>query len=106
MRFVLETRPMDNCNPHSDSYYSICHPCVINYDVIGKFESLDKDQQMIMNQLFGECKINFPTRNVKDIPSKEFLNNYYGNMPRKMLDNVLNFYKVDLEKYKYQVDII
>ena len=105
VRFVLETRSMDNRNPHWDSYYSICHPCVINYDVIGKFESLEQDQQMIMRQVFKEKQFNFPARNVKDIPSKQLLNNYYGNMTRNMFDDLLNFYKVDMDMYKYQVDM-
>ena len=105
VRFVLETRPMDNRNPHWDSYNSICHPCVINYEVIGKFESLEQDQQMIMRQLFRENQFNFPARNVKDIPSKQLLNNYYGDMSRNMFHDLLNFYKVDMDMYKYQVDM-
>ena len=104
VRFVIEKRPLNNRNPHWDSYNSICHPCLINYDVIGKMETLELDQPMVMRQLFGETLFDFPAKNVKDVPSKQLVNGYYGNMSRKMLDDLLDFYKTDMDMYRYKVD--
>ena len=49
-------------NEHWAPMSSLCHPCHISYDFIGKYESLDDDVTLLLKEMSVYDQINFPER--------------------------------------------
>ncbi|XP_072916854.1 carbohydrate sulfotransferase 12-like [Hemitrygon akajei] len=48
-------------NEHWRQVYRLCHPCQINYDFIGKLESLDEDATYLLKLLKVDKLVQFPS---------------------------------------------
>ncbi|ROL44185.1 Carbohydrate sulfotransferase 12 [Anabarilius grahami] len=46
-------------NEHWQHVYRLCHPCQIDYDFVGKLESLDEDTEHLL-KILGLENIHFP----------------------------------------------
>ncbi|XP_067884480.1 carbohydrate sulfotransferase 12-like [Heterodontus francisci] len=53
----MKDRPFDD---HWRQIHRLCHPCQINYDFIGKLESLDEDASYLLKLLNVEKLVQFP----------------------------------------------
>merc|ERR1712018_349430 len=47
-------------NAHWREYYKLCHPCVAQYDIIGKYETIDRDVEYVLRILGEEKNTKFP----------------------------------------------
>ena len=41
-------------NSHWAPYNTLCHPCEVDYDYVGKIETMDEDNEMIIKLLFNQ----------------------------------------------------
>ena len=47
-------------NQHWRQYEKLCHPCVINYDFIGRLETLENDAPLLLKMAGIEDRVSFP----------------------------------------------
>ena len=45
---------------HWAPYTELCHPCIIPYDYIGKYETLEEDAREILNRIGAPKSLHFP----------------------------------------------
>jgi len=94
-------------NEHWRSMSSLCQPCFVGYDFIGKMDSLIEDSNMLLDYLEVNETIRFTnfhnyTRynvSIKDI-SKKFYSTVSNEKIKKLYDEV---YRDDFEAFDYDI---
>lgn len=88
-------------NEHWRPIYDLCHPCSINYDIIGKYETLDQDSEFILTQV-GETRISFP-RAPKASSTTSNLSKYFGSLQNDVIKHLYNIYVMDFRLFGYNL---
>lgn len=98
---------MDN---HWQLMGQLCHPCLINYDFIGKFETMDEDANYLLRQIGAPANLTFPT--FKDRNPKEPRTNwhitqkYFSQLSRTDRQKLYDFYYMDYLMFDYSKPLI
>ena len=97
------TMETEGLNEHWDLYSSLCQPCLINYDFVGKYETLDDDIDYIMHDLGIDRFIKFPKRGAsyKKKRTKDTFDQFYGNVSRENLGKLWKIYRRDYKLFSY-----
>ena len=84
---------------HWALYNNLCHLCSIDYDIIGKYESLEDDSNYVLDIIGASSKLRFP----KFVPSKttENLIKYYNKVPNSIKSRILDIFNIDFEMFEY-----
>lgn len=86
-------------NSHWKQYYKLCHPCVINYDFIGKLETFESDLEYIINRLKLDAFIPFP-QSIKKT-TNAVAKNYMTLLPEITRERLLKLYQRDDDLFFY-----
>lgn len=102
---------------HWAPYYKFCSPCAINFNVIGKVETLSRDSSYVIQQLglghvLGRTESNKRTR-LRTVMNKSrdgkntmtLMKHYFGQLDQKILDGLLQIYGIDFEMFGYDPSI-
>ncbi|XP_068235367.1 carbohydrate sulfotransferase 10-like [Palaemon carinicauda] len=92
-------------NLHWRPYWITCGPCKLNYDVIAHVETLGPDQEFIIRKLGLENILynththasNFDSYN----DTSNALAHYFSRVPRKLLEDIVKYYKPDFNIFGY-----
>ena len=95
----------ERINPHWDTYQHLCHPCHVKYDHVIKFETLEEDNSAILKRYFSVSNATefFPKRNMKSVPSKDIMMQYYSNISKALVSKIYNMFKVDMDMFGYDI---
>ncbi|KAM7353437.1 carbohydrate sulfotransferase 11 isoform 1-T7 [Cochliomyia hominivorax] len=103
-------KPFDE---HWSPIYSFCTPCSINFTIIGKVETFNRDSEFIIRQagleslLLGKLpkslsrKIGNLSKGAKTNISLE---KYFSEINRSTLDQLIKIYKLDFELFDYDYE--
>ena len=86
-------------NPHWRQYEKLCHPCVINYDFIGHFETLEDDAPLLFKMAGIDDRVSFPPIH-KSTGTDEVLE-YYSQVPSRYIKRLGELYRRDFEMFDY-----
>ncbi|KAH8389114.1 hypothetical protein KR200_006314 [Drosophila serrata] len=98
---------------HWAPVYSFCTPCSVNFTIIGKTETFQRDSEFIIRQagleslLLGLGKL--PQRKQRKIgnqarsgvKSEVLVERYFADLDRSTLDQLLKIYRIDFELFDY-----
>ncbi|KAH8282916.1 hypothetical protein KR054_010720 [Drosophila jambulina] len=98
---------------HWAPIYSFCTPCSVNFTIIGKTETFQRDSEFIIRQagleslLLGLGKL--PQRKQRKIgnqarsgvKSEVLVERYFADLDRSTLDQLLKIYRIDFELFDY-----
>ena len=87
-------------NQHWRQYEKLCHPCVINYDFIGHFETLEEDAPLLLKMTGIDDRASFPPIH-KSTGSDEVLK-YYSQVPPEYITRLGELYRNDFEMFGYE----
>ena len=87
-------------NQHWRQYEKICHPCVIDYDFIGHYETLEEDAPLLLKMLGLEKRTKFPPIH-KSTGSSGVLR-YYSQVPGDVITRIGELYRSDFEMFGYE----
>lgn len=105
VRYITDpvTTETEGLNEHWDLYSSLCQPCLINYDFVGKYETLDDDIDYIMHDLGIDTFIQFPKRGAayKKKRTKDTFEQFYSNISKLDLGKLWKTYRQDYKLFSY-----
>lgn len=88
-------------NTHWKEYYQMCHPCFVNYDFIGKYETLRDDADFVLHQLGIREKVAFPTVDRPTVKTSEILAEKYSNISAADIYRLWKLYSIDFKLFDY-----
>lgn len=95
-------------NEHWRPTADLCLPCLVNYDLIGKYETLLEDAQLVLWKANVFDLVKFPKREetYSSQPSNALLQHYYGNVSAETMRQIAAIYSQDLALFRYDLDSI
>ena len=95
-------------NIHWRSNYELCKPCDIQYDIIGKYETLIDDANYVLKATKVDNLVKFPTGEGNAITSthssdQKKLLNAYNNMTLEEIKSLVSYYKMDFLLFDYPI---
>ena len=60
VNYLIDLRPRDEHDAHWDLQYNLCSPCDINYDFIGKYDTLKSDAALALQFMGADKVVTFP----------------------------------------------
>lgn len=75
----------------------LCHPCVINYNIIGKYETLESDSRFVLAKLGIDKRISFS----KNDNGSQLTDKYFSSVPDNDIRKLLKVYKADFKLFDY-----
>ncbi|XP_024873918.1 carbohydrate sulfotransferase 11-like isoform X1 [Temnothorax curvispinosus] len=102
LRFIVSEKYFDE---HWTPYYRTCEPCTIHYDYILKFETLDRDQNFLIQDanLSGYLYEKDYPRNINPlgVTTRKILDEYTRGISQSLLDAVYKIYENDYKLFNY-----
>ncbi|ROL45465.1 Carbohydrate sulfotransferase 12 [Anabarilius grahami] len=88
-------------NEHWQQVYRLCHPCQIDYDFVGKLETLDEDTEHLLKILGLKKYIHFPP-GYKDRTSVDWERDWFANISIADRRKLYNLYETDFKLFEYE----
>ncbi|XP_045616502.2 uncharacterized protein [Procambarus clarkii] len=105
VKYIIDTDLIHYADDHWMPYYLYCTPCLIDYDVIAKFETLNRDQNYIIEKNHLEKKIKPSWKHLtKGKKTSETVQKYFATITKTELTKLYEKYKPDFELFDYSVD--
>ncbi|XP_014249355.1 carbohydrate sulfotransferase 11 [Cimex lectularius] len=86
-------------NEHWKPVERLCEPCQIQYDFIGKYETLITDSNYLLKSI-GMGNISFP-HNSKPSGTSKDLKKYFRKLSLNRIKELLDIYKLDFKLFSY-----
>jgi len=90
-------------NPQWDMHWrpihQVCYPCAIDYDYVGRFETVKEDADYILQQLKLDKMAEFPS--FSGSKTSKRLTKYYSQIPRKRIEKLIEIYRPDFDMFNY-----
>ena len=99
LRYVLD-RPVRLMDRHWMPYDNQCFPCEVNYDVIGKHETMTEDANYLLD-LWNVSNIRFPPAYRNASAEACEYNHFYSNVSAVIIDRVIDKFKEDSLMFGY-----
>ncbi|CAK9817069.1 Carbohydrate sulfotransferase 11 [Anthophora plagiata] len=103
VEFVTDNSSNETRNEHWRPIYELCQPCLVNYNLVSKYESLVEDATEVLERM-GVESVNFPTKTTNSEPTARKLEKYYSTLTYKQLRKLANLYKLDLRLFDYSLE--
>ncbi|XP_077862472.1 carbohydrate sulfotransferase 8-like isoform X2 [Saccoglossus kowalevskii] len=91
---------------HWDQYHRLCRPCDIDYDIIGKYETLDRDTNFVLHEIGVYDIVHFPTtklNNHNTHTSVTSIDSYMSQLSPTVYQNLKEVYSLDFEMFGYDM---
>ena len=103
IKFNMSSKTWDQ---HWTPVYELCNPCHVQYDFIGKFESIATDTRLLLKEMAVEDQIpSFPEREDSYQRSEETIKSYYSTLQAKQLVALFKFYENDYKLFGYPMPV-
>jgi len=90
-------------NIHWIPIYNLCMPCHVNYDLIGRKETIDNDADVILKTI--EIEETLPMSHVTlGKGSDQTLEEYFAELDKDLLERLYKFYEMDFLLFNYTID--
>jgi hypothetical protein len=107
LKFIIyQTKNNIEHNEHWRCMWKLCLPCEIHYDFIGRYENLLPDTQHVLRHL--DIEEPFPPAKsgaFTNSSSSVLLKKYYSVIPKNIINEIANVYKLDFEMFGYDMNI-
>jgi len=91
-------------NEHWESMAELCHPCMFSYNLIGRYETLHDDAELLLDTI-GVKNVTFPVVKASGGTASR-LNAYFDNLPIGTVRNLYKLYEVDFKMFDYGIEDI
>ena len=96
---VLRWREGGLFQDHWREQYRLCHPCQVQFDYVGHYETLEDDAQFILRKTQLDDKVFFPEWQPTN--TSALMKNYYSTLSLLRIRQLWNIYRKDFELFGY-----
>ncbi|XP_030837159.1 carbohydrate sulfotransferase 14-like [Strongylocentrotus purpuratus] len=104
VRFVIAQKTP---NDHWTVQYELCHPCTVDYDFIGKYETVQEDAETFLRSATNDSSLKYPdtdpAKPITDSSSDENMVKYYRTIPNDVFKSLIAFFYRDLRLFGYSI---
>lgn len=107
--YLTDYNSVIKTNEHWERFHILCNPCLINYDFIGKLETIERDSQFILDKLSLSEWIKMPSRSELKYATEltnSYMEQFYGNISRHSLVQLFKKYHADFLIFNYTVPLV
>ncbi|XP_014396898.1 PREDICTED: carbohydrate sulfotransferase 9 isoform X2 [Myotis brandtii] len=105
VHYLLDSHRPVGMDIHWEKVSKLCYPCLINYDFVGKFETLEEDANYFLQLIGAPKELKFP--NFKDRHSSDertsaqVVRQYLKDLTRTERQLIYDFYHLDYLMFNY-----
>lgn len=88
-------------NEHWERVHSLCHPCQIHYDVVGKYETLEPDTQAVLRLAGVEGTLQFPNSGKSTRTDGNMAARFFKHISPFYQKKLFNLYRMDFLLFNY-----
>ncbi|XP_058265677.1 carbohydrate sulfotransferase 11 isoform X2 [Hemibagrus wyckioides] len=88
-------------NEHWERVHALCHPCLIRYDVVGKYESLAQDSRYVLKLAGAEGEVEFPASSKSTRTTESMAAKFFNNISPFYQKKLYNLYRMDFLLFNY-----
>ncbi|XP_023569811.1 carbohydrate sulfotransferase 9 [Octodon degus] len=110
IHYLLDSHRPVGMDIHWEKVSKLCYPCLINYDFVGKFETLEEDANYFLQMVGAPKELKFP--NFKDRHSSDKRTNaqvvrqYLKDLSRTERQLIYDFYYLDYLMFNYTTQFL
>uniref|UniRef100_A0A8C8A1E5 Carbohydrate sulfotransferase n=1 Tax=Oryzias sinensis TaxID=183150 RepID=A0A8C8A1E5_9TELE len=105
IQYLLDVHRPVGMDIHWDQVNQLCHPCLIHYDFIGKFENMGEESNFLLRLIGAPLSLTLPTfkdRNPGDErTSLEITKKYFSQLSMLERQRLYDFYYMDYLMFNY-----
>uniref|UniRef100_A0A8C5SDJ9 Carbohydrate sulfotransferase n=1 Tax=Laticauda laticaudata TaxID=8630 RepID=A0A8C5SDJ9_LATLA len=98
-----KTQREEPFNEHWERVHSLCHPCIVHYDIIGKYETLADDANYILQLVGADAGIKFPSSSKTTRTNNNLTAKFFKNISPFYQRRLFNIYKMDYLLFNYTI---
>lgn len=107
LRYVASLDPGDHAgafNEHWRPLSDLCFPCQVRYDVLGSYDTLERDSRLVLRRAGLEGRVAFPSRRTtySSEPTAALMQRYYGNVSEALMARLRHTYRRDMALFAYE----
>ncbi|XP_007255284.3 carbohydrate sulfotransferase 12-like [Astyanax mexicanus] len=87
---------------HWRQMYYLCHPCQIEYDFVGKMETMNEDAQHLLHFLKVDHIIQFP-QSPSNRTEESWINDWFTKIPFEWRRKLYEIYELDFKLFGYSL---
>ncbi|KAM6971863.1 carbohydrate sulfotransferase 12-like [Aplochiton taeniatus] len=87
-------------NEHWRQVYRLCHPCQVQYDFIGRLETLEEDSDQLLRILGVDHLVHFPN-GAHNRTAASWERDWFAQVPMAMRNELYRLYQPDFELFGY-----
>uniref|UniRef100_A0A4W5PHE8 Carbohydrate sulfotransferase n=1 Tax=Hucho hucho TaxID=62062 RepID=A0A4W5PHE8_9TELE len=88
-------------NEHWERIHSLCHPCLVHYDVVGKYETLEQDSSSVLRLAGADGEVHFPTSGKSTRTNGDMAAQFFHNISPFYQKKLYNLYRMDFLLFNY-----
>ncbi|KAI4876067.1 hypothetical protein NFI96_010445 [Prochilodus magdalenae] len=100
-KIIRRHRKEEPFNEHWERVHSLCHPCLIHYDVVGKYETLEQDSQYLLKLAGADQEVQFPTFSKSTRTTGDMAAKFFDNISPFYQKKLFNLYRMDFLLFNY-----
>lgn len=105
VNYLIDTDLLLYSDDHWMPYYLHCTPCLVEYDIIAKFETLDRDQSYVVQRAGLQGRIKpFWKHLTKGKKTADTVSKYFATITKVELIKLYSKYRLDFELFDYSID--
>uniref|UniRef100_A0A672ZJ38 Carbohydrate sulfotransferase n=1 Tax=Sphaeramia orbicularis TaxID=375764 RepID=A0A672ZJ38_9TELE len=105
VQYLLDVHRPVGMDIHWELANQLCHPCLIDYDFIGKFENMEEESNLFLRITGAPRNLTLPSfkdRNPKDKKtSSQITEKYFTQVSKGQRQRVYDFYYMDYLMFNY-----
>ncbi|XP_041847763.1 carbohydrate sulfotransferase 8-like isoform X2 [Melanotaenia boesemani] len=105
IQYLLDVHRPVGMDIHWEQVNQLCHPCLIDYDLIGKFENMEEESNFLLRLIGAPSSFTLPSfkdRNPRDKrTSMEITEKYFSQVSMLERQRVYDFYYMDYMMFNY-----
>ncbi|XP_031438812.1 carbohydrate sulfotransferase 11 isoform X2 [Clupea harengus] len=88
-------------NEHWQTVHSLCHPCLIHYDLVGKYETLEEDANTVLQLAGANDGVRFPSYSKSTRTTDQMAAMFFRNVSTRQQQQLYQLYKMDFLMFNY-----